>query len=1275
MKAPGSKTIIVLLLLLLLLPASRAADRNPEKTVRIGVLAKRGPERCMAKWGPTAEYLTREIPGHKFVIVPLVFDEILTAVKEGNVDFVHANSAFYVKLEKLYGANRVATLKNKLGDDAFTTFGGVIFCRADKDDIKETADLRGKKFMAVDPMSFGGWLMGWRELKGNGIDPHRDFTALRFGGTHDAVVYAVLNGEADAGTVRTDTLERMADEGKIRLDDFRVIQVYDGEAGQLPLLISTREYPEWPLADVRHTTDELAETVAVELVSMPADTEAARAARCAGWTVPHNYQPVHECLKELRVGPYRDFGKVTPADVVRNYWTWLLTIAAFLAALIIAIFHMARLNRNIKRAKEILRNSEAQKKAILDGITTNIAFVNEKLEILWANKAAALSVNKTPEEMIGHKCHEFWADPEEPCDGCPAIKVVRTRNTEQTTMVFPDGRVWDEIGEPVFDDEGKIIGVVEIAHDITERKRAEERLTRLNKCFLSLGPDPMKNIKTITYTAGEILGGACMLYNRLEKGRGLLCTWGIWHEPEGYNPEDNPKGHICYDVIMHGKEGPLIIEDLTGTKYEKIDPNVRKYKLKSYLGYPVRQGGEVVGSFCLCDVKKRKFTDAEIKIVSMLGQALAIEEERIMAEKTLAKEIRKLEEHSHILNIMTGQMTDMVYYKDKNFRYIFSSKPYCDRILKCSQEECVGLTDVEIARRYRESGHEQGFGEICFNSDHQTRDAGKPSKFLETARVDGKEICLEVHKTPIYDEKGEFAGIVGCSRDVTERKEREHHITQLSNALANLSETVIITGLNRTITYANAATEKILGYKPEELIGHSSMEFFEDIPGNPPNLAQKVEREAVNGVWRGEVFSRRKDGSIISVYLTLNLLKDMEGATIGCIGITMDVSERKNLEEQLRHAQKLEAVGTLAGGIAHDFNNILAGIIGYNSLMEKAVPKDSPMREDLNAIKRLSWRGADLTQALLTFSRRGKYLPEPVNINRIIREVRQVIKRTAGKSIEIETELPTETLHVHGDRGQLHQIIMNLCLNACEAMPEGGTLAVRTENAEQGENFFALHPNLKNRRYVSVIVSDTGTGMDEKTRERIFEPFFSTKTDKTGTGLGLSIVSGIVERHGGCIEAESTPGSGTTFTVCMPATKKKERSALKRDVVTLGGDETILVVDDDDDFRASTVRQLTGLGYTVLEAANGEEALNALEKKKDVVNLVVLDMIMKGMGGAKTFGKIKELRPELPVIICTGYSHHSSSQQLIEGGAREFIAKPFDQNSLALKIRKALEQG
>lgn len=330
---------------------SHAYDRS----VKIGVLALRGPTQAARMWSPMAVYLTSKLPGHVFTIVPLGFDDVYAAVEREKVDFVLVNPGIYIELMDRYGVDRIATLRNRDRDRWYTEFGGVIFTRADRADIRTLNDLKGKSFMAVDETSFGGWWAAWRELRTAGIDPERDFRPLRYGTTHDAVVYAVRDGLVDAGTVRTDTLERMAAEGRIELSDYHVLNRQHHEG--FGFLSSTRLYPEWPIAKLRHTPEELSQRVAEALLQMPPDSEAARAAQSAGWAAPLDYQPVRDLLMELRAGPDTKDGMNALPALLQRHSRWFLLAAFGVLGLGLAAAYVVTLKRRLGQVQPQLRQS------------------------------------------------------------------------------------------------------------------------------------------------------------------------------------------------------------------------------------------------------------------------------------------------------------------------------------------------------------------------------------------------------------------------------------------------------------------------------------------------------------------------------------------------------------------------------------------------------------------------------------------------------------------------------------------------------------------------------------------------------------------------------------------------------------------------------------------------------------------------------------------------------------------------------------------------------
>jgi two-component system, LuxR family, sensor histidine kinase TtrS len=383
-----------LILGLISLPSVAA---NEAATVRIGVLAHRGVEACLLSWSPTADYLTSVLPAQRFAIVPLMNGALGAAVDKRQVDFVLTNPGSYITLEAKYGITRMLTLRNLRQGSPYTVFGGVIFTRADRADIETLADLKGKSFMGVSEKAFGGYQMAWRELKRAGIDPFKDFRELNFAGLpQDTIVYAVRDQKVDAGTVRTDTLESMATEGRIELKDFRVINPQKHEG--FPFVHSTRLYPEWAFARLKHTPETLAQEVTLALLQLPKDSVVAQASQSAGWTVPLDYTAVHDLFKELHIGPYEGLGSVTLIDIIRRYWYWVVGLLAAILALVGTALYILRLNRGLNASQTQLQemteqlgqaNTVLKRLSTLDGLTgvANRRQFDETLVNEWARGA------------------------------------------------------------------------------------------------------------------------------------------------------------------------------------------------------------------------------------------------------------------------------------------------------------------------------------------------------------------------------------------------------------------------------------------------------------------------------------------------------------------------------------------------------------------------------------------------------------------------------------------------------------------------------------------------------------------------------------------------------------------------------------------------------------------------------------------------------------------------------------------------------------------------
>lgn len=390
--------------------------------------------------------------------------------------------------------------------------------------------------------------------------------------------------------------------------------------------------------------------------------------------------------------------------------------------------------------------------------------------------------------------------------------------------------------------------------------------------------------------------------------------------------------------------------------------------------------------------------------------------------------------------------------------------------------------------------------------------------------------------------------------------------------------------------------------------------------------------------------------------------------------IKRDITNEKKLYEQLLRSQKMEAIGTLAGGIAHDFNNILTAILGYSEIMLAMIKEKDPFFKYVNIINNAAQKGADLAKKILMVTRKEKMETKPVNINEIINNSMELLERSIPKNIEILLNLKDGIPNIMADPSQIQQVIMNLAVNARDAMPDGGRLIIET-SVVGAENGAANGIPSDKGEFIKLSVSDTGTGMDREIQRKIFEPFFTTKEKGKGTGLGLYMVHSIISNHGGYINLYSEPGRGTRFNIYLPITKSGVPEVSKQDI-DMKGTETILIIDDEADIRQLCVDMLESLGYKVITAESGSEGINIFRAMKDKISVVILDMIMPKMGGSEVFQTIKTINPDAKVILCSGYNHEGFAgiDKLLKSGAAGFVQKPFTRHSIVQTIKKALSE-
>ncbi|MBU0674460.1 MAG: response regulator [Proteobacteria bacterium] len=409
--------------------------------------------------------------------------------------------------------------------------------------------------------------------------------------------------------------------------------------------------------------------------------------------------------------------------------------------------------------------------------------------------------------------------------------------------------------------------------------------------------------------------------------------------------------------------------------------------------------------------------------------------------------------------------------------------------------------------------------------------------------------------------------------------------------------------------------------------------------------------------------------------VTASPLRDFQGNIVSVIEVIRDVTEQKKLESQLLHAQKMEAVGTLAGGIAHDFNNILNVIMGYSNMVEDTLAADSPAREDMHEVLVAADRAADLTKRLLLFSRKEPADVKPTNINELILGLQKMLVRVIRESIEFHLDLTDTPLIVSADTGQIEQVLINLASNAKDVMQEGGRLLITTGLEEIDEAYVAAYRYGRPGRYALITVSDTGQGMDKETQQKIFEPFFTTKGVGKGTGLGLAISYGIIKQHNGYIKVYSEPGEGTVFKIFLPLCDEAALDEKPEGVEPVkGGHETILVAEDDAALRELSRRILEAFGYRVITAADGEEAIAKFLENRERINLVLLDMIMPKKNGKEVGEAIRTVSPKIRILFASGYTSEIISNKELLEGSFDFIQKPYQSKSLLLKVREVLDK-
>lgn len=634
----------------------------------------------------------------------------------------------------------------------------------------------------------------------------------------------------------------------------------------------------------------------------------------------------------------------------------------------------------------------------------------------------------------------------------------------------------------------------------------------------------------------------------------------------------------------------------------------------------------------------------------------------------LTEKLQKQMEIETRFRNLVDSTSDSLYLVDADCRYLFMNTNHATR-LKTPRAKIIGLSYQDF-HSPEQSASFTAKVKAVYETHSSVVDEHQSSR-------DGRYFLRTFSPVKDSDAPEKIIAVSVVSKDISQRREAEQALRKSEEKyrqLIEFSSEAIFIITDEHISYANSRTEKMLGYPIHDL---QTIPFFDLVISEDREMFLEQQK----AVLRGDTSAANNSFRIVNeggstIWVAANTVPIVWETLPATLNFMRDITHQKRTETKLLQAQKMESIGTLAGGIAHDFNNLLMGIQGHASLTLLKLDKSDPPYEHVKTIENLVTSGANLTKQLLGFARGGKYEVKRVDLNALIEKTSQTIGRTK-KEIRIHRYFEDHLWPADVDQGQIEQVLLNLFVNAWQAMPGGGDLYLETSNVFLDESRF-IHHSGKNGRYVKISVTDTGVGMDEKTKERIFEPFFTTKEMGRGTGLGLASVYGIIKNHNGFINVYSEKGQGSTFNIYFPVSERKEEKEIfpewDTSVDLTPCTETILLVDDEAIILNVAGDMLKTLGYTVITAQDGLTVVDLYRRHQNQIDLVILDMVMPDKNGGEIFDEIKKINPRARVLLSSGYSLNGQATKIIERGCDGFIQKPFSIGDISRQLRKILDQ-
>ncbi len=728
------------------------------------------------------------------------------------------------------------------------------------------------------------------------------------------------------------------------------------------------------------------------------------------------------------------------------------------------------------------------------------------------------------------------------------------------------------------------------------------------------------------------------------------------------------KGDYAYAVPLYGERRPILVDliwddELAAERYEYVRREGDVFYFETFVS--ALRGGR--GAYLWG--KSAPLRDHRGRLIGAIEVIRDITDRRLEADELMRSQ--------QMLRTVLDTVPHSVYWKDRGSVYVGANRAFAHDAGFDDPDELVGRTDEDMA---------WGIDAEAYRArDVEVMESGEPRLgYEEPIRLrDGTVRWKRASKVPLHDRQGEVIGVLGAYEDITSRRRAEEALRESEERYRRLVEsttdyiyTVHIEDGRPTRTEHGEGCVAVTGYTRDEFAADPYLWVRMIVPDDRDSVVARA--DAVTSGERSQVLEHRivrKDGAIRWVRNTQVARTDEHGRVVGYDGLVSDITERRQLQEQLRQAQKMEAVGQLAGGIAHDFNNLLTAIRGYTELITTDLPAGSPSLEDLAHVLRATDQAAALTRKLLAFSRRQALVAEVIDAGDAVRRLAPIVGRLLGEHIVVDASRTRSAGHVKVDPGQLEQVVMNLAVNARDAMPSGGRLTVETQDVDLDDTYAATHADATAGPYVMLSVSDTGSGMDAETQARAFEPFFTTKELGQGTGMGLATVYGIVRQSGGFVHLYSEPGRGTVVRIYLPRVSEPltEWEAMGSSLDVPSGTETVLLVEDDAAVRRFASRVLSELGYAVVEASTGSEALELANRNGASIEILVTDLVMPAMGGRELADHLRTHRPSLPVVYMSGFAEGQFGPAGLVPADVAYLTKPFTAGALADAVRRALD--